>query len=237
MRKVLSCALALALGMTLLFPVTSFAKAPKLITDLGGDIRETFTGVPLLLLIGGATAAGETYAVDADIQSHFQQPHLGKFDKVGDILGSAYLVDGSAVVVYGIGAIAKLPEVKNTGEALVEALFLTEATTAALKFAWHRDRPNGGRWSFPSAHASRCFAAAAVLTRLHGVAAGIPAYLAATAVALTRLDSNVHWTSDLIFGAALGSAIGFGTAKIHLLQDKDVMILPTGSGLLASFAF
>lgn len=228
-------------ALLLLAPLPTRAEVPTIITDIPRDIGASFTGVPLLIWIGGAVTAAETFPFDSDIQQHFQTPHLGKFDDVCDILGGPYVIDAGAVVVYGIGAIAKLPEVKNTGEALVEALVLTEATTAALKFSINRTRPNGGRWSFPSAHASRSFAVAAVLARLHGLPAAIPAYLAAAAITYTRLDSNVHFASDLIFGAALGSAIGFGTAKIHFLREKNMVLLPTvmggGPGLSFAMAF
>lgn len=219
-----------ALVVLLSAPIPARAEVPTIISDIPHDIGESFSGVPLLIWIGGAVTAAETYPFDQEIQQHFQTPQLGKFDKVGEILGSPYLIDGGAVLVYGIGAIAKLPEVKNTGEALVEALVLTEAATAALKFSINRTRPNGGRWSFPSAHASRSFAVAAVLSRIHGLPAAIPAYLAAAAITYTRLDSNVHFASDLIFGAALGSAIGFGTAKLHLFRDKNMVLLPMAGG-------
>ncbi len=233
--------LASALALLLIASAPARAEVPTIISDIPKDIAGSFTGVPLLIWIGGAVTAAETYPFDPDIQGHFQTPKLGKFDDVADILGSPYVIDGGAVLVYGIGALAKLPEVKNTGEALVEALVLTEAATAALKFSIDRTRPNGGRWGFPSAHASRSFAMAAVLARLHGVAAAVPAYLAAAAITYSRLDSNVHFASDLIFGAALGSAIGFGTSKIHVLRKQNMVLLPTvmggGPGLSFAMAF
>jgi undecaprenyl-diphosphatase len=59
--------------------------------------------------------------------------------------------------------------------------------------------------SFPSSHAASSFAAARAFGRL------LPApllYLAALAMALSRLYLGVHYPSDVAAGAALGTAIG-----------------------------
>ena len=60
--------------------------------------------------------------------------------------------------------------------------------------------------SFPSAHASTAFAGARLYTRL-GLPA-VPLYALATGLALSRLYLGVHYPSDVLVGAALGSAAG-----------------------------
>lgn len=60
------------------------------------------------------------------------------------------------------------------------------------------------RLSFPSAHATTSFAAARAFSR---VAPASALYGAAAAFALSRPYLGVHFPSDVVFGAMLGSAI------------------------------
>jgi membrane-associated phospholipid phosphatase len=60
--------------------------------------------------------------------------------------------------------------------------------------------------SFPSAHASTAFAGTVVYSRLGLPAA--PLYALATGLALSRLYLGVHYPSDVLVGAALGSVAG-----------------------------
>ncbi len=57
--------------------------------------------------------------------------------------------------------------------------------------------------SFPSAHASTSFAGACCYARL-GLPA-VPLYVLATGLALSRLYLGVHYPSDVLAGAALGT--------------------------------
>jgi membrane-associated phospholipid phosphatase len=85
----------------------------------------------------------------------------------------------------------------------------------ALKFVVRRERPQLPglapltptitRLSFPSAHATTAFAAARAFGRLAPTGA---LYAAAGAFALSRPYLGVHYPSDVIAGAALGTAIG-----------------------------
>ena len=59
--------------------------------------------------------------------------------------------------------------------------------------------------SYPSAHSATSFAAARVLS--HGLPAP-PLYACAGAMALSRAYAGVHYPSDIVAGALLGTALG-----------------------------
>ena len=89
------------------------------------------------------------------------------------------------------------------------------ALNTALKLVVRRRRPQvpdlpplagtPTALSFPSAHATSSFAAARAYSAL---VPGGPLYVLATALALSRLYLGVHYPSDSLAGALLGTAFG-----------------------------
>jgi membrane-associated phospholipid phosphatase len=124
----------------------------------------------------------------------------------GDVLGGGALQVGGAFATYALGRLAHSPRVASVGAELVRTQILNAGLTQALKFAVDRRRPDAGRYSFPSGHASASFATATILHREFGWKAGLAAYAAATYVATSRMSENRHYASDVIFGAAVGMA-------------------------------
>ena len=85
-----------------------------------------------------------------------------------------------------------------------ESAALTLGVTLGLKYTVDETRPNGGSRSFPSTHASISFSSAEFIRKRYGWEYGVPAYVAATFVAYSRVESKEHYTHDVIAGGVIG---------------------------------
>jgi len=111
------------------------------------------------------------------------------------------------------------------------AMLTNGIITETMKRSFGRVRPNGGCCkSFPSGHTSHSYTIAAIAHELYGNQVGALAYGLATLVAVSRMNDNKHYLSDVIFGAALGTSIGraFSTQYHENIFGKaNIDILPT----------
>lgn len=81
----------------------------------------------------------------------------------------------------------------------------------------------GGRYGMPSCHAANCFALAASLitfTRSRWLAIIMPLW--ALFVCYTRMYMGVHYPSDLLVGACIGTALGILFAMLGQLLLKRI---------------
>ena len=86
---------------------------------------------------------------------------------------------------------------------------VTFGTVYGLKRAVNRERPDGGPHSFPSGHTSAAFAGASYLHYRYGLKYGLPAYLAASAVAASRVDARRHHWTDVLAGAVIANLFAY----------------------------
>ncbi len=139
---------------------------------------------------------------------------------------------------------------------MAAALAIADPLTTGVKHATGRLRPEawaaggprveGDLHSFFSGHTSRVFTAAAAatqVTRLRGrpgwkwvAAAG---FTAAAATGWLRIAADQHWATDVLAGAAVGTATGFGVPALALRpaqsHRRSVTLVPAPGGLAIQF--
>jgi membrane-associated phospholipid phosphatase len=129
---------------------------------------------------------------------------------------------GSILIPAGAAVGALLAKDKEGLVQEAKAYAVTMAVVLILKPTVDRTRPNGGHYSFPSGHSASAFAGAAFLQRRYGWKFGVPATIAASFVAYSRVESNNHYASDVIAGAAIGIAANL--VFTHPRRKVDVAI-------------
>jgi len=196
-------------------PTRGFVKA--LIVNLGDDFKHMPSRDSLYCLWGGGVGALAIHPADASINQHLATSESANIVfKPGSIIGQGYFILPAAAATYVYGRVAQKGRVQHLGMDEIEAGLISLGMVEAIKVSVRRERPTplpgqtttGTGFSFPSGHATLTFAAATVLQQHLGYKAGIPTYLIATYVALSRLHDNVHWASDVAFGTGLGIMIG-----------------------------
>ena len=126
------------------------------------------------------------------------------------------MIGAVVAVLFATGRAVDAPRYRAMTYDLVQAFLINAGYTTLLKEVVHRERPNGeDDLSFPSGHASNAFALAAVAERHYGWKAGVPAYTLASLVAVSRLQRNKHYLSDVMAGATLGYIVGRTVVKVN----------------------
>lgn len=87
---------------------------------------------------------------------------------------------------------------------LGKSAVLTLGISYGLKYTINETRPDGSEHSFPSNHTSISFTSAEFMRKRYGWKFGVPAYVAATFVAYSRVESKQHYAHDVIAGAVIG---------------------------------
>jgi membrane-associated phospholipid phosphatase len=193
----------------------------------------------VILGIGAAGAALAHPADDEVTASLAGSPNAGRFFTLGKWVGSGWVQGGTAVGLYAIGRYAlphangsRTNKVSHIGFDLIRAQLVSQALTQGIKVAVRRDRPTGVCCSFSSGHAASAFATAAVLERHFGYRAAWPTLLIASYVAASRLADNRHFLSDVIFGAAVGTASGWTVVGRHGRSDYTLLPVMMRGGVM-----
>jgi len=113
--------------------------------------------------------------------------------------------------------------------AMLSGIIARGLLTEIIRFFWHRPRPFDAfsvvqlipedDWSFPSGHAAFFFAMAAAIYA-YDKKWGIGFFLAAFLMNISRIAAGVHYSSDILGGAA----VGISSAWIVLFLMKKYKI-------------
>jgi len=166
------------------------------------------------LLVGGAvTGIGALY--DDDVADWIADPEHG-FGNSLESGAAPAVVGGAIAVLFATGRTVNAPRYRAVTYDWLHAFLINVGYATMLKAVVHRERPNGeDHLSFPSGHASNAFALAAVAERHYGWKAGLPAYTLAGLVAVSRLQRNKHYLSDVMAGATLGYLVGRTVVRVN----------------------
>lgn len=106
---------------------------------------------------------------------------------------------------------------------LIYSSLITAQLTTLLKNSIRRTRPNGENdLSFPSGHAAGSFMGASYAQFRYGWHWGLPLYGVAALVSLQRVNTDSHYWTDVIAGAALGT----GCAYFFTVEYPNVWVIP-----------
>lgn len=197
-------------------PTPAHTGVRALFGDLVADLKHlpSRRNFAILALGGGLAAAAHPLdqTFNTRLRSHYDGVNTAF--AAGKYLGNTLEQVALSLGTYAYGRIRHQPKVSHLGMDLLQAQIMSEILVEPIKLATRRQRPDlSNRMSFPSGHASVTFAAATVIERHLGWRKSLLGYTIASYVAASRLHDNRHHLSDVIFGAAVGTAAG--RAVVH----------------------
>lgn len=168
--------------------------------------------------------------------THKHTTHLSKYaSKILFVFCAAFTVNsqadisntaadiGSIGIPLTAGLIAIAKEDEDGLVMFLEGAAYTIIATHSLKFAINAERPNGGDYSFPSGHTSSATQGAAYLQFRYGWEYGVPAYIGAGLVGLSRVQNKHHYWRDVIAGAMLATGIQYWVTEPY---QSNLIISP-----------
>lgn len=136
------------------------------------------------------------------------------------------------IIIYSVGLIKKDSTIKKQAIFIGETFLVSAFVTTALKHTIKRERPfdtypdidkvtSAPGYSFPSGHTSVAFATATSLSMAYPKWYVIaPSFIWASAVGYSRMHLGVHYPSDVLAGAIIGSGSAYLSYKMNKWINK-----------------
>ncbi len=202
--------------------------------------------VPLAVIGSGLSLIA--LGLDGKAKKECLEDHpLGRIRNLGNTLGDGFVEVGAGGGLFLAGQVLENRKLADVGIVTLESSLVDGVATEFLKYSVGRRRPNGGgdRMSFPSGHTSVTAAFAASVSEMYAWKPGVavPLYAAVALVGISRMNCNMHYLSDVLAGATLGTIVGSSVAKYYKekVPGSRVSLLPIYEhgykGFLLSFGF
>jgi len=181
--------------------------------NLGRNFVGVFSGQNLLPFAVGAAATVSASAFDSRTQGLLQGT-CNTCGTTGASMGGAAMVP-LVGAMFVAGRFAPQGRFRSATYDFAQAMIVNGAYTSILKYSVQRTRPDeSNSLSFPSGHTSTAFSLATVANQHYGWKVGVPAYLLASGIGLSRIEKDKHYLSDVLAGATLGVIVGRTVARL-----------------------
>ena len=189
--------------------------------------------------VAGILFAGALLGGDREFREESQEFRSGMTNTaagLGNTFGDWRILVPALSAGYLAGEIAGSDGLKGTILRAGAAAAIATGVSSGLKYTIGRNRPDiaGGNFefrpfsgsnSFPSGHTAAAFAiATAVADQTTDGWSDYVLYGAATLTAMSRINDNRHWTSDVLVGGLIGHLSGRWVSK----QMGPVRVAPMG---------
>jgi membrane-associated phospholipid phosphatase len=253
-------------AVALLLGVVLASGAGAQVQDTIANRSPFFTGRDALILGGFAVGTVAVAPLDRHFAGILQNPaaqenkFLSRSATAFRLLGIHGSI-GAGLGLYIVGRLDNQRRMQDLGLHSLESVVLSTAVSGGIKMLAGRSRPyidvgtphsfqfargfSGYDYqSFPSGHTTAAFAFASTVSRETQMwwprsrwYVGTIMYGGATLVGLSRMYNNLHWASDVLGGAAIGTLLGLKVVKYHhshpdnaidrALLKRNAMPIPT----------
>ena len=202
---------------------------------IGRDFVQLPSKENLYWALGGGAGALAAHQGDQYVYDHIGgNPTADAFFKPGRVIGLVVPIGGS-VATYAWGRLRDEPRVSHVGTDLIQSQVIAQALTMALNYTTGEN----GRINRPSTRSRQAMPRDFCVRDGTGASPGmeyaVPAFAGASYVAASRLPSNRHWFSDVVYGATVGIIAG-RTVTSREAQPYPVSLsaVPGGAAIMVT---
>ena len=183
--------------------------------NLGRSFVGVFAKDNLFPVLVGTAATGAAFRFDHGAESALGGRAPG-LSSAASMAGGVKAVLPATFGLFVAGRLAEGGRFRAFTYDAAQVLVVNTVYTSALKTITSRTRPDGSdNLSFPSGHTSTAVAFATVANAHYGWKVGVPSYLAAGAIGMSRVTKDKHHLSDVIAGAAIGYVTGRTVVRVN----------------------